>query len=313
MRVYRSHSHYDGATPCVLAIGTFDGVHLGHQRVIKQVVVYAQKHSYPSVLFTFDPHPLELIQPQFGVSRLFSINELIRNVKSIGIDYLIIEKFSKEFAQIPASIFFEKYIYKIFKPSCIFSGYDLKFGQNREGNTELLKTYAQKFSFQVQEVSPVYFDKKIISSSWIREAFQQSDFLKISQLRGSSFSLEGVVISGASRGSQLGFPTANIQTSCRLPQKGVYICQLSLQNQVYPQFYHGVMNIGVNPTFTNPKEPQILKVEVHLIDYKNLSLKGEKVTIAVLKRLRDEKKFEDMHALRKQIQFDIHQAHLYFS
>ena len=296
---------YDKRNPCVLTLGTFDGVHLGHQEVLRQVVSYARKNFCRSVLFTFDPHPLELIQPQSGVTRLFSIDKLKNFVKSIGIDEVVVEKFSKEFAQVSASTFVEKYIYEKFKPSCIFAGYDLKFGKNREGDIKFLKKYAQKLSFQVQEVSPVYFEERIISSSWIRDAFRRSDFVQLKKLRGRAFCLEGEVISGDSRGSRLGFPTANIHTSCRLPQKGVYICQLSLHEKTYP----AVMNIGVNPTFTSSKE---LKVEVHLINHK-LSLRGKKVELSVLKKLRDEQKFQDIPSLKNQIQLDVQKSRLYFS
>ncbi len=309
MKVYSNHSLYDGETPCALTLGTFDGVHLGHQKVIKQMVQYAQKHSCPAVLFTFDSHPLEWTQPESGVKRLFSIDELSRNMDSAGVHHLIIQKFSKGFSEISASVFFEKYVYEIFKPACIFAGYDLKFGRNRQGNIEFLKKYAQKFSFQVQEVNPEYLDGKIISSSRIREAFHQSDFEKIHQLRGQPFSFEGEVVSGADRGTRIGFPTANIQTLCTLPQTGVYICQLFVHNHTY----HGVMNIGVNPTFESSHPSGELKVEVHLLNQEKLSLRGQKALIFVLKRLRSEKKFKDIPSLQSQIKSDIQKAHIYFS
>ena len=307
MKTYNTHSLYDGASSCALTLGTFDGVHLGHQKVLKQMVQYSKKHSCPSVVFTFDSHPLQWVNPQSGVRRIFSIEEIKKDIQSLGVDYLIVEKFSKQFADISPFDFFKEYIQNTFKPSCLFVGYDLKFGRNREGDIQLLKDYAQKFSFDVQEIGPEFLNNRIISSSWIRETFHQSDFETLQHLRGQPFCFEGEVISGEARGSRIGFPTANIQTFSPIPQKGVYICQLSIHGQIYPS----VMNIGTNPTFSSDSESR-LKVEVHSLSKEKLSLQGEKVHIFVLKRIRDEKKFLDIPSLQKQIREDIQKALNYF-
>ena len=307
MKTYQTHSLYDGVTPCALTLGTFDGVHLGHQKVLKKLVEYSKKNSCPSIVFTFDSHPLQWVKPELGIKRLFTIEEIKKDIQSLGVDYLIIEKFSKPFANISPYDFFQKYIQNSFKPSCIFAGYDLKFGRNREGDISFLKKYSKEFSFDVKEIEPEFLEDRIISSSWMREAFQQSDFEKLHKLRGKPFCFEGHVISGEARGSRIGFPTANIQTSSTIPQNGVYICELLTQNRTYPS----VMNIGTNPTFVGEKKR--LKVEVHSLDKEKLSIKGQNVSIFVLKRLRDEKKFDDVSSLQKQIQIDIQAALNYFN
>ena len=139
MKVYCTHSDYNGSLSGVFTLGVFDGFHLGHQKIVKQLVSRARKNRCPSILMTFDPHPLEFLKPQWGVKRLFPLEDLIQQATSLGVDCLVVEKFSKEFSKITADAFFEKYIYKPFRPSCLIVGYDLRFGFNRAGSVQTLK------------------------------------------------------------------------------------------------------------------------------------------------------------------------------
>ena len=308
MKVCYSHSDYTGSLSGVLTLGIFDGFHLGHQKIVQQVVSRAQQNHCPSILMTFDPHPLKLLKPQLGVERLFPLEDLIQQASLLGLDYLIIEEFSESFSQITAPVFFEQYIYKPFRPSFLTVGYDLRFGFNREGSVQILKQWAEKYLFEVEEISPFKINGDIVSTSMLRKAFESNDLLKMSSLMGRSFSIQGGVVPGEGRGKQLGFPTINVQTTSLLPKKkGVYFCLLYLEQEVFP----GVMNIGINPTFSDLD--QKVKVEVHLIESCPRNLKDQKVQVDILTYVRDEKQFDSVDSLKREIRSDVAKAKAYFN
>lgn len=308
MEVYYSHSDYTGSLSGVLTLGIFDGFHLGHQKIVKQVVSRAREKHCPSILMTFDPHPLTLLQPQLGVRRLFPLEDLIQQAGSLGVEYLIIEKFSKGFSELTASVFFEKYIYKPFRPSYLTVGYDLRFGFNREGSVHNLKKWAEKYLFEVKEISPFKINGNIVSTSMLKKAFEGNDLSRMSSLMGRPFSIQGNIVSGEGRGKQLGFPTINIHTLSLLPKKrGVYFCLLHLAQKVFP----GVMNIGVNPTF--PDLGSRVKVEVHLISACPQEVRKEKVQVDILSYIRDEKQFDSADSLKREIKSDVEKARAYFN
>ncbi|MDE0152089.1 MAG: riboflavin biosynthesis protein RibF [Bdellovibrionales bacterium] len=308
MKVCYSHSDYNGSLSGVLTLGIFDGFHLGHQKIVKQVVSRARENHCPSILMTFDPHPLTFLQPQLGVRRLFPLEDLIQQAASLGVEYLIIEKFSKGFSKLTAPVFFEQYIYKPFRPSCLTVGYDLRFGFNREGSVQSLKRWAKKYLFEVEEISPFKINGDIVSTSMLKKAFSDNDLSRMNSLMGRPFSLQGDIVSGEGRGKQLGFPTLNVQTSSLLPEKkGVYLCLLHLEQKVFP----GVMNIGVNPTFSdlNPR----VKVEVHLISACPQGITKGKVQVDILNYIRDEKQFDSVDSLKREIKSDVEKAKAYFN
>ena len=308
MKVYYSHSDYAGSLSGVLTLGIFDGFHLGHQKIVQQVVSRAQQNHCPSILMTFDPHPLKLLKPQLGVERLFPLEDLIQQASSFGLEYLIIEQFSKSFSQITAPIFFEQYIYKPFRPSCLTVGYDLRFGFNREGSVQNLQQWASKYSFEVEEIIPFKINGDIVSTSMLRNAFEANDLVKMSSLMGRPFSVQGVRVPGEGRGKQLGFPTINIQTTSLLPKKrGVYFCLLHLDQEVF----QGVMNIGINPTFSDLDGK--IKVEVHLIEPCPRNLKNKEVQVDILIYIRDEKQFDSIDSLKREIRSDVAMAKTYFN
>jgi len=308
MKVCYSHSDYTGSLSGVLTLGIFDGFHLGHQKILQQVVSRARKNRCPSILITFDPHPLKLLKPQLGVERLFPLEYLIRQASFFGLECLIVEEFSKSFSQITAPVFFEQYIYKPFRPSCLTVGYDLKFGFNREGSVQSLKQWAKKYLFEVEEISPFKINGEIISTSMLKEAFSANDLSKMKSLMGRPFSIRGVVVSGEGRGKKLGFPTINVQTTSLLPEKkGVYCCLLHLDQEVFS----GVMNIGINPTFSSLDRK--IKVEVHLIESCPKNLKDKEVQVDILSYLRDEKQFDSINSLKGKISSDVAKAKTYFS
>lgn len=308
MKVCDSHSDYKGDLSGVLTLGIFDGFHLGHQKIVKKVVSQAQRKSCPSILMTFNPHPLQLLKPHLGVERLFPLEDLIQQASFFGLDYLVIENFSKSFSEVMAPVFLEQYIYEPFHPSRLIVGYDLKFGWNREGSVHSLKKWSSKYSFEVEEVSPFKINGEIISTSMLREAFESNDLFKMSELMGRAFSIQGDIISGEGRGKELGFPTINIRTNSCLPKKrGVYICLLHLGQKAFS----GVMNIGVNPTFSDVN--QKLKVEVHLIEPFSQNFQERTVCVDILMYVRDERQFDSRDSLKQEIKSDIAKAKSYFS
>ena len=307
MKVCYSHSNYTGQKSGVLTFGIFDGFHLGHQKILQKVVSQARKTKSPSILMTFDPHPLQLLQPDRGVGRLFPLKDLIQQAADFGLEYLVIEKFSQKFSKQTALNFFKQCIYQPFRPSHLIVGYDLKFGCNRKGDFQSLKSLADRYLFEVEEVSPFKTKGEIASTSLLREAFSANDFEKMRAVMGRPFSIWGSLVSGDGRGKLLGFPTLNIQTNSLLPKKkGVYICLLHLDQNVFS----GVMNIGINPTFSDGH--QELKVEVHLTEPCPKNVQSKDVRVDILMFIRDEKKFDSADALKKAIQLDSAQAKAYF-
>ena len=306
MKVCYGSEEYKGPNCGVMTIGVFDGCHIGHQHLIQRVVEKSTKLKHPSILYTFDPHPLEVLAPQKGVRRLFPLKYIIEQTQALGLNYLVIEKFSKEFSSLSSSTFFDKFIYKIFQPSYIIVGEDFRFGFNREGDIQDLEKWSHLYQFQIETAPSIFLKEKIVSSSLVRKAFAESDFSQVSLLLGKPFTVKGQVISGQSLGRQLGFPTANIHIlTSPLPPIGVYICKMKVHGIVYP----AVMNWGRRPTLG---ENISLTMEVHLLDSSSFSLKGEKVEIYPISRIRGEQKFDSKEQLIQAIEKDVQTAQAYF-
>ena len=312
MKLYRGHSKYDGIKGGALTIGTFDGFHIGHQRIIQDVVSYSKKKQIPSILFTFDRHPSEFVRPDSSVKRLFSLEYMEEEARSMGLDCLVLEPFSKKFSHLSASLFFEKCIYQIFKPSYLAMGHDFRFGFEGKGSVEQLKLWKKKYGFELKEICPIKIEGEIASSSLLRQAFLSKDFLKIRNLLGRPFSIKGSVESGFGRGKLLGFPTINLQPKVPIFIRGVYIGLLYLDGKTYPS----ALNIGFCPTFSQVSDQKNnVKVEVHSVSpIEDLGdLKGRSLKVDILKFIRDEKKFKTTEELKKQICSDAEAVRSHFS
>ena len=306
MKVCYGSAEYKGPNCGVVTIGVFDGCHIGHQQLIRHVVEKSKKLKHPAILYTFDPHPLEVLAPHKEVRRLFPLKYIIEQTQALGLNYLVIEKFSKEFSSLPSSVFVEKFIYKIFQPSYIIVGEDFRFGFNREGDIQDLEKWSHSYQFQIETVPSVLLKEKTVSSSLVRKVFAESDFSKLSLLLGKPFAIKGKVIPGQSLGRQLGFPTANIHIlTSPLPQTGVYICKMKIHNTEYP----AVMNWGRRPTLG---ENLPWTMEIHLLERPSFSLKGEKVEIYPISRIRSEQKFDSKEQLIQAIEKDVQTAQAYF-
>ena len=305
-----------------MTIGVFDGLHRGHQKLIQKTVEIAKRKKIPSILYTFDPHPLEVVSPDQGVKRLFPLDDMLEYARVFGLDYFIVEKFSTKFAQ-KTSLSFFQYIYTAFQPQVIVAGEDFRFGLNRQFGVAELKRQQKKTYFQLEVVSPMLFQQKTVSSSRMREAAQKGDCGLFFPLLGRFFSFKGHVIAGRGVGKKIGFPTLNIKTKARLPKKGVYICQM----RICGHLYMGVMNIGERPTFSSREKSNHLDervgpssnfhIEVHLLFASSLlsgssSFLEEKVKIYILQRLRSEQKFDNPNLLAEAIEKDIFSAESYF-
>ncbi len=298
MKVYRSIKEIDYNQNTILTIGTFDGVHLGHQKIIRELIDRAEKTNGRSVLITFDPHPREVVGR--GPTKLLtSIDERLRLLAEFKIDVVFIINFTFEFSRLPYEDFFKNIIFDKIGVKEVIVGYDHMFGRDREASAEQLKELGYQLGFTVDLMPPVKVDDEVISSSKIRDILLRGDVCLAEKYLNRLYSIEGIVVKGDGRGRTLGFPTANIQPISDkklLPAEGVYFVSSSLNNSVY----FGMLNIGIRPTFTNDMRRVI---EVHLFDF-NEEAYGTKVNISFHRRIRSEKKFASNDELIIQLKKD---------
>jgi riboflavin kinase/FMN adenylyltransferase len=301
MQVIRSISTL--ASPLVdslVTIGNFDGFHRGHQELLAQVKRHRQRNE-PVVVMTFDPHPIEVLRPEIPFTRLSDSGELIELLSAAGVDYLVIEPFSKAYSQISAAEFLRDIVLRPLQPKWLVVGYDFHFGKDRGGDFELVKAVCKEAGVQTEQVKPLQMNGETVSSRGIREAVRAGDLTKARQWLTRDFNLSGPVVHGAGRGKGLGFATLNIELHERtLPKQGVYATRATVHGRRYPS----VTNVGVAPTFGS-KGP--VRVECHVLDA-DLEAYGEKVKIEFVERLRDEIKFSSVEMLKKQISEDVQKA-----
>ncbi|MDA8227134.1 MAG: bifunctional riboflavin kinase/FAD synthetase [Desulfitobacterium hafniense] len=285
------------AEPCVLALGNFDGVHIGHRRLLRSGLEKAKQLGIKMCVLVFQPHPLKLLAPDRRVEYLTTQEERIRIFETIGIDKLFILPFNYTMADKSPESFIKDVIIPL-GASHIVVGFNYSFGSQGKGTPFDLQELGQRYGFAVSILQAQTIDGKVISSSSIRKALSQGDISTAAKMLGRYPSLSGAVIKGEQRGRVLGFPTANINPSeeILIPKRGVYAVQVSRG----ANSYFGMMNIGMKPTFHNF---YVRTIEVHLFDF-NEKIYGEKLLIRIVERLRDEKKFNDIKELRAQLEKD---------
>ncbi len=285
-----------------LAIGVFDGVHLGHQQIIRQTVADARKHDGLALVVTFDKHPSSIVAPDRVPPLIYSQPQKLRTVKSLGADALLEIQFDQAFSQQTGETFIRGLVRDLGRVQSICVGADFVFGHKRSGNVALLKILGEELQFTVHGMAEVSLDGKVVSSTRIREALRAGDFDAASQMLGRAYSLAGRVVQGDHLGHQLGFPTANLDTTgLLLPPNGVYAAHAS----VAKKSFRAVLNIGLRPTVNNPT-PQ-LRVEVHLLEFVG-EIYGQEVEVTFAAKLRDEQKFASLDELKAQIGRDIAEA-----
>ena len=289
----------NGSRKVCLAIGVFDGVHLGHQQIIRQTVTDARQHEAAAVVVTFDRHPSAIVAPDRVPPLIYSPSQKLRAIESLGADALLVIQFDKQFSEQTGEAFVRDLIGGFGRVQSLCVGADFVFGHKRGGNVELLKKLGSELQFTVHGAAAVSLDGQAVSSTRIREAIRAGNFDAASQMLGRAYSVAGCIVEGDRLGSKIGFPTANLDvTGLILPPNGVYAARATVRGQTH----RAVLNIGHRPTLQNPT-PQ-LRFEVHLLDFTG-NLYGEEMEVTFAAKLRDEKKFPSVEALREQIQRDV--------
>ncbi len=279
----------------VLTIGSFDGVHIGHQKIIKHLVSVAHKKGLQSVVLTFFPHPRMVLNSNDDIKLLNTLEEKSKLLESFGVDHLIVLPFTKEFSNQSASDYVKHVLVDGLRVAHLVVGYDHHFGKNREANVDNLITYGSKYHFEVEQIDAQDVELITVSSSKIRKAIESGKVSLASQYLGYYYHLKGTVVHGKAIGRQIGFPTANIQLESHLklvPKNGVY----AIRTLFCGVNYDGMMNIGNNPTVSG----QGVNIEVHFFDF-DRDLYGQTIEIDCIARLRDEHKFDSLEALAMQL------------
>ena len=283
----------------VVTVGTFDGVHRGHQAIIDHLQERTREHSGVSTLISFDPHPRSVVHRE-EVPLLTTIQERAAVLEEYGLDRFVVVPFSKEFAELPPLEYVEKVLVDTVGLQEITVGYDHRFGKNREGDVDVLRECGTKYGFEVDVIPPQKVDQEVVSSRQIRDVLlQDGDVETAAEHLGRPYTLTGVVARGEGRGREIGYPTANLalQDPRKLvPKRGVYATRVSVPGG---GIYGGMMNIGRRPTFDEME----VTVEVHLFDFDD-DLYGETLSVQFLQRLRDEQKFDSADALAVQLSED---------
>jgi riboflavin kinase/FMN adenylyltransferase len=300
MKIIRAASELgNGQRKACVAIGVFDGVHLGHQQIIRQTVADARTHDAVALVVTFDKHPNAIVAPERVPPQIFSRSQKLRAIEALGADALLEIPFDKTFSEKSGEVFIRELAHGLGKIHSICVGADFVFGHKRSGNVELLKKLGAELNFQVHGLAAVALDGQVVSSTRIREAIRAGNFDAASQMLGRPYSICGCVVEGDRLGRQLGFPTANLDTAnLVLPPNGVYAASTKVQGQ----FYRVALNIGTRPTVAAAR-PQ-LRVEAHLLDFSG-ELYGAELEVELGAKLRDERKFSSPAELREQIQRDV--------
>ncbi|KYG60323.1 bifunctional riboflavin kinase/FAD synthetase [Bdellovibrio bacteriovorus] len=291
----------------VVTIGNFDGVHLGHQQLVENVVREAQYFGVPSVVYTFHPHPVKVLHPERATYRLFDLKDQQEQFAQRGIEYVIIEEFTKDFSKVSPQDFLEKYIVEKLHPKTLVVGHDFSFGADRAGNIPFLEKFCAEKGIRLIIIPPFQYQGAVVSSTSIREKLKNGEVEKANELLGRTYYVRGHVEKGFQRGRTIGVPTANIHPDVEFtPRQGVYCTLTKIGSHMHPS----VTNIGVNPTFQeNGKGP--IKIETHLFDF-DAHLYGMEVEVYLLHFIRDEMKFSGIEELKAQIQKDMIETRRYF-
>ncbi|MFO8028815.1 MAG: bifunctional riboflavin kinase/FAD synthetase [Cyclonatronaceae bacterium] len=282
----------------VLTVGTFDGVHLGHQALIENVVRRARKKKAPAVVVTFDPHPREVINPASnGIRLLTTLKERAAFMQSHGIDHMVVIPFTRDFSILTSGEFIRYYIHDQIGVDEFVIGYDHHFGRDREGSINTLRNMSRELGFSVHVVEAHEVGHITVSSTVIRKLLEnEGDVESAARMLGRCYEVSGTIVKGDQRGRTIGFPTANLEPENRmkiLPAHGVYHVEVMLEGQCY----YGMMNIGVRPTFSGEEK---LVPEVHIFDFSRM-VYGSQIRIRFLRRIRGEKKFNSVEALVQQL------------
>ena len=289
---------YNSTKPSVITIGTFDGVHIGHKKIINQLTSISSKNNLISILLSFFPHPKMVLQNDKELKLINTIQEKEGLLNSLNLDYLIIKEFTKEFSRLSALEFVRDILVNKLNAKHIIIGYDHHFGRNRTANIEQLKEFGELYDFKVTEILAQDIDDIAISSTKIRKALINGEIRLANKFLGYNFFFSGDVIHGNNIGKTISFPTANIKIDAPyklVPKNGVYIVKTIIDNQIT----FGMMNIGYNPTFNGKQK----SIEIHFMNF-NKNIYDKTLTIEMILRIRNEIKFNSVDDLKKQLEQD---------
>ncbi len=304
MKVYRSLQQLPVFTNAVLTIGTFDGVHLGHQHIIRQLLQEAVHTGGESVLISFYPHPRKVLRPQEQIPQLTTLDERIELLKKQGLDNLVVVQFNMEFSQQLPENYIRDFLVDRFHPALIIIGYDHKFGKNRQGDYQLLEKMGEQYNYKVKEIPQQVLNEIAVSSTKIRSALAMGEIEKANQLLGYAYFFKGYVIEGNKLGRKLGYPTANLQMQDPdklVPANGVYAVEAQIEGET--RLLRGMMNIGTKPTVGGTNR----SVEVNLFDFDE-DIYNRHLKVYVKYHLRNEKKFDGLEQLIGQLHLDKEQS-----
>lgn len=285
-------------TDSVVTIGTFDGVHIGHQKIIKRLVAIAHDEESQAVVLSFFPHPRMVLQKDTKIKLINTIDEKSQLLENFGIDHLVIKKFTQDFSRLGALEFVRDILVNKLQVKHIIIGYDHRFGRNRNANIDDLREYGDVYGFKITEITAQEIDEVTVSSTKIRKALNEGDIETANAFLGYNFMLTGTVVKGKNLGEKMGFPTANINIEepyKLIPKNGSYVVKSTINNKAI----YGMMNIGTNPTVNGEGQT----IEVHFFNFKD-DIYEKKIQIELLKRLRDEQKFDTIDALKAQLYND---------
>ena len=298
MKIYNSVDSYKNDKKAIVTIGIFDGVHLGHSKILNRITQSALDLNCDSLVLTFFPHPRMVLDDKSEIKLLNTINEKVFLIEKTGLSNLIIHPFNKAFSELSAEEFVEKILVEKLNIQKIIIGHDHRFGKNRNANIDDLIHFGKKYNFEVEQISAQEINEVSISSTKIRNALNQGNSDLATEYLGYNYLLTGIVTKGKQLGRTIGYPTANIQIKedyKLLPKNGVYIVKSIIKNKTV----FGMMNIGVRPTVDGVTQT----IEIHFFDY-NDDLYEQEIVVSILKRIRDEKKFESLAALKDQLVLD---------
>lgn len=298
MKIVHSISSFVAEKPTVVTIGTFDGVHLGHQKIIAQITTAAQEKDCDSLVLTFFPHPRMVLQEGTEMKQLNTIDEKTALLEQLGVDHLVIHPFDKAFSRMTAEEFVKEVLVETFRLKKIIIGYDHRFGRNRTADINDLIAFGDTYGFEVAQISAEELNDVSISSTKIRTALNEGNIELANNYLGYPYAITGKVVKGQQLGRTIGYPTANIlvkEDYKLIPQNGVYVVQSVLNGQTV----FGMMNIGNRPTVNGTSQT----IEVHFLDF-DQDLYDQTIPVSILKRLRNEQKFPSLDALKTQLLSD---------
>ncbi len=299
MNVYHDINEIEKNRNTIITVGTFDGVHLGHVKIINEMLYQSVENNCRNLVITFEPHPQLVLAKRDTIKILTTLQQKLEYLELLGVKNVLVINFTKEFSEMNFRTFVEEYFVNKIGVHTVVVGADHHFGKDREGNPEILTELGKVLSFNVIRVEPLLLKEQKISSSRIRKVLNEGNILLANSMLGKKYEIRGRVVEGNKRGKLIGFPTANIEIDNihkLIPERGVYFVEVDTDGR---NFY-GMMNIGFRPTFNNTTE---LMLEVHIF-YFDDDIYGKPITIRFIDRLRDEKKFNSIEELKEQLMKD---------